>query len=171
MVGTDFFPSVDAGLMKLHFRAPTGTRIEKTEALVARGRGRASARIIPAREIETINVMIGVPHLLQPGLRADRQRQRRWTRRSSSRSSPSTHPTAGYMRRIRDDARRATSRAATVYFQPADIVSQVLNFGLSAPIDVQVESADLQKGYEIARASCATASPRSPAPPTRTSCR
>ena len=49
---------------------------------------------------------------------------------------------------------------ASAYFQPADIVSQVLNFGLSSPIDLQVESADLQKGYEIAAPAARRRSPR-----------
>ena len=61
VVGTDFFPSVDAGIMKLHFRAPSGTRIESTEKLVARRRGATSARIVPTGELETVNDMIGVP--------------------------------------------------------------------------------------------------------------
>ena len=60
VIGTDFFPSVDTGLMKLHFRAPSGTRIEETEQLVARVEKRI-AEIIPPDEVETINDMIGVP--------------------------------------------------------------------------------------------------------------
>ena len=63
---------------------------------------------------------------------------------------PDHAPTAGYMRRIRAMLTHDFP-GASAYFQPADIVSQVLNFGLSSPIDLQVESADLQKGYEIAR--------------------
>ena len=61
---------------------------------------------------------------------------------------PDHAPTAGYMKRIREMLTRDFP-GASAYFQPADIVSQVLNFGLSSPIDVQVEFADLQKGYEI----------------------
>src|SRR5207237_87955 len=60
VVGTDFFPPVDAGLMKLHFRAPAGTRIEETERLVVQVERRIR-ETIPADELETVNDMIGVP--------------------------------------------------------------------------------------------------------------
>ena len=60
IIGTDFFPSVDAGLMKLHFRAPSGTRIEETDRIVSRVEKRIR-EIIPAKDLSTINVMIGVP--------------------------------------------------------------------------------------------------------------
>jgi multidrug efflux pump subunit AcrB len=63
---------------------------------------------------------------------------------------PEHAPTAGYMRRIRKMLAESFP-GSTGYFQPADIVSQVLNFGLSSPIDLQVEYPDLQKGYEYAR--------------------
>ena len=56
----DFFPQVDVGLMKLHFRAPPGTRIEETERLVGQVEGHIR-KIIPPEEIETINDLIGVP--------------------------------------------------------------------------------------------------------------
>ena len=59
-VGTDFFPSVDPGLMKLHFRAPMGTRIEQTEEIVAQVEQRIR-EVIPAEELETINSNIGIP--------------------------------------------------------------------------------------------------------------
>ena len=60
MVGEDFFPSVDAGLMRLHVRAPTGTRIERTELLVDNVE-RAIRNVIPAQELEGISDNIGVP--------------------------------------------------------------------------------------------------------------
>ncbi|HTB58976.1 MAG TPA: efflux RND transporter permease subunit [Polyangia bacterium] len=148
VVGTDFFPSVDAGLMKLHFRAPTGSRIERTEELVAEVENGIRA-IIPKQEIETINAMIGVPISYNLAFVQ--------TDNVSSMDAeilialkPDHAPTTGYMRRIRAMLTHDFP-GASAYFQPADIVSQVLNFGLSSPIDLQVESADLQKGYEIAR--------------------
>ena len=148
VVGTDFFPSVDAGLMKLHFRAPTGSRIERTEELVAQVENGIRA-IIPKQEIETINAMIGIPISYNLAFVQ--------TDNVSSMDAeilialkPEHAPTAGYMRRIRAMLTHDFP-GASAYFQPADIVSQVLNFGLSSPIDLQVESADLQKGYEIAR--------------------
>ena len=79
--GTDFFPSVDAGLMKLHFRAPTGTRIEETEHCVARveERIRQDHPAGGARDDQRHDRRAA---LLQPGLRADRQRRPPWTPRS-----------------------------------------------------------------------------------------
>jgi multidrug efflux pump subunit AcrB len=148
VVGTDFFPAVDAGLMKLHFRAPTGTRIEKTEELVKQVEAGIRG-VIPTDEIETINAMIGVPVSFNLAFVQ--------TDNVSSMDAevlvalrPDHGPTAGYMQRIREVLGRDFP-GSSFYFQPADIVSQVLNFGLSAPIDVQVEFPDLQKGYEVAR--------------------
>ena len=63
---------------------------------------------------------------------------------------PGHHPTAGYMHRIRQVLARDFP-GSTAYFQPADIVSQVLNFGLSSPIDIQVEFADFGKSFDVAR--------------------
>jgi len=148
VLGTDFFPSVDAGLMKLHFRAAPGTRIEKTEAIVNDVEARIH-EIIPAAEIDALNDMIGVPvsynlAFIQTDNIGPMDAEILIALR------PGHHPTAGYMRRIRQALTRDFP-GATFYFQPADIVSQVLNFGLASPIDVQVEFPDLTKGFEIAR--------------------
>jgi len=122
VVGTDFFPSVDAGLMKLHFRAPNGSRIEATEALPVS---------YNLAFVQTDNASPMDAELLIA-------------------LKPDHAPTAGYMRRIRAMLARDFP-GSSAYFQPADIVSQVLNFGLSAPIDVQVEHPDLQLAYGYAR--------------------
>ena len=148
VVGTDFFPSVDAGLMKLHFRAPIGSRIERTEELVAQVENGIRA-IIPKDEIETINAMIGIPISYNLAF-VQTDNVSAMDAEILIALKPDHAPTAGYMRRIRAMLTHDFP-GASAYFQPADIVSQVLNFGLSSPIDLQVESADLQKGYEIAR--------------------
>jgi multidrug efflux pump subunit AcrB len=148
LVGTDFFPSVDTGLMKLHFRAPIGTRLEVTEALVAKAEARIRA-VIPEGELETINDMIGLPlyynlAFIQTdsvgGMDAE----------ILIALKPHHRPSREYMAAIRGALDRDFP-GSSFYFQPADIVSQVLNFGLSAPIDVQVEYPDLTKGYAVAR--------------------
>ncbi|HZS37237.1 MAG TPA: efflux RND transporter permease subunit, partial [Polyangia bacterium] len=148
-VGTDFFPTVDAGLMKLHFRAPSGTRIERTEELVAEVEKRIRA-IVPANELETINDMIGVPinynlAFIQTDNFSAMDAEILIALKEDH------HPTAGYMRRIREVLERDFPGSQS-YFQPADIVSQVLNFGLSAPIDIQVEYPNLEQSFKIARA-------------------
>ena len=160
VVGTDFFPSVDAGLMKLHFRAPTGSRIER-DRRAGRRRSRTAIRgIIPAREIETINAMIGIPISYNLAF-VQTDNVSAMDAEILIALKPDHAPTAGYMRRIRAMVRHDFP-GASVYFQPADIVSQVLNFGLSSPIDLQVESARSRRRATRSRAGCATASPRSP---------
>jgi multidrug efflux pump subunit AcrB len=146
-IGTDFFPSTDAGLMKLHFRAPSGSRIEFTDALVAQVEDHIRA-IVPAAELGTINSMIGVPQPLNLAFTP--------TDNTSSMDAeilislkPGHLPTEGYVRKIRADL-AASFPGSSAYFQTADIVSQVLNFGLSAPIDVQVQYKDLGEAYRVA---------------------
>ena len=146
-IGTDFFPSTDAGLMKLHFRAPSGTRIERTDELVAQVETRIRA-IVPPEELGTINAMIGLPNSLNLAFTP--------TDNASGMDAeilislkPGHHPTAGYVRRIRTDL-TAAFPDALVYFQTADIVSQVLNFGLSSPIDVQVQYPKFDEAYKVA---------------------
>src|SRR3954468_1791080 len=148
VVGTDFFPSVDAGLMKLHFRMPAGTRIEKTEAAVADLEKKIRA-IIPAAELETLNVMLGVPISYNLAF-VQTDNVGGMDAELLIALKPGHAPSAGYMHAMRAMMARDFP-GASAYFQPADIVSQVLNFGLSAPVDVQVELADLDKSYEIAR--------------------
>jgi multidrug efflux pump subunit AcrB len=147
IVGQDFFPSTDAGMMKLHFRAPTGTRIERTDQYVQQVEEHIR-RIVPAAELGTVNSMIGVPSSLSiafvptdnaSGMDAEILVSLKAGHR----------PTDEYVRAIRTDLTRSFP-GSTVYFQTADIVSQVLNFGLSAPIDVQVQDNDLQRSYATA---------------------
>ncbi len=76
VVGTDFFPAADVGIIKLHVRAPRGNRLEGTEQIMAAVEDRIR-EIIPPKELRTINDTIGVPGGAQPRLRAERQRQRR----------------------------------------------------------------------------------------------
>jgi len=135
-VGQDFFPEVDSGQFKLHFRAPTGTRIEET-ARLADAIEDAIRDVIPARHIVSVLDNIGLPY---SGLNL-----------AYTNSAPigaqdadilvalaEDHPpTAGYIRELR---RLLESRFPGVQFSfiAPDIVSQILSFGLPAPIDVQI---------------------------------
>jgi len=148
VVGLDFFPSVDAGQMRLHYRAPIGTRIEETERLVARLEQRIR-EIVPPDELQTINSMIGVPISFNLAFVQ--------TDNVGSQDAdvlialkPRHRPTEEYMDRIRRDLPDEFP-GSNLYFQPADIVSQVLNFGLSAPIDVQIEGPDVEQSFGVAR--------------------
>jgi len=148
VVGLDFFPPVDAGLMKLHFRAPIGTRLSETERLVLAAEQKIRA-IIPAEELSALNDNIGIPLSYNLAFVATDNIGPQDAEILIS-LKPGHRPTADYMRRIREELPRDFP-GSTLYFQPADIVSQVLNFGLSAPIDVQIQANDLDQGYEVGR--------------------
>jgi multidrug efflux pump subunit AcrB len=147
-VGEDFFPRVDAGMMRLHVRMPTGTRIERTEWMVD-NIDRAIREIVPRDELESISDNIGLPVSYDLAFYqtdtigpqdADILIQLK----------PTHHPTDGYQERIR--ARLAERFPdVTAYFQAADIISQVLNFGLPAAIDAQISGNNLHSDYDIAR--------------------
>ena len=148
VVGTDFFPSTDSGMMKMHFRAPSGTRIEETEKLVDSAEARIQ-KIIPKDELETINDMIGVPVSYNLAFVN--------TDNSSGMDAEITvslkeghKPTLDYVKKIRKDLNDHFP-GCEIYFQSADIVNQVLNFGLSAPLDVQIQYPDYYKSYDYAR--------------------
>jgi len=148
VVGTDFFPSVDAGLMKLHFRAPSGTRIELTEEVILQVEKRIR-RIIPAEELETINDMIGMPLFYNLAF-VQTDNVGGMDAEILISLKEHHHSTAQYMRQIRQMIDQEFP-GSTAYFQPADIISQVLNFGLSSAIDVQIEYPNLGASYPYAR--------------------
>ena len=148
VVGTDFFPEVDAGIMRLHVRAPLGTRIEDTEQLIANIEQRIRS-LIPPEDLQSITDNIGLPvsynlAFVQTdnvgGQDAD----------ILIALKPEHAPTVTYRRALRR-AINAEFTGVHAYFQPADIVSQVLNFGLSAPISIEVEGNDLEKTSVLAR--------------------
>jgi multidrug efflux pump subunit AcrB len=148
LVGTDFFPSVDAGLMKLHVRAPIGTRLEDTERLLMQVEGRIR-EIIPPNEIETINDMEGLPTAFNLAF-VPTDNVGDMDAEVLIALKPLHHPVEGYMEKIRQQLPREFP-GSSFYFQSADIVSQVLNFGVPSPIDIQVEGPDLDQSYQIAR--------------------
>ena len=149
VVGEDFFPTVDAGMMKMHVRAPTGTRVEHTERIVDHIE-RAVRRVIPADELDSIADNIGLPPFAY--ILAFYQTDSVGSQDADILISlkPKHRPTAFFRERIREMIAREFP-GVTVYFQAADIVSQVLNFGLSAPIDVQISGQQLAPTYDIAR--------------------
>ena len=149
-LGEDFFPSVDAGQIKLHLRARSGLRIEETAALC--DAVEASVRqAIPGSEIASIVDNIGVPY---SGIN---------TAYSTSAPvgpgdadifislTPDHHPTAGYIDTLRLKLNREFP-STSFAFLPADIVSQILNFGLPSPIDVQVSGFDVDGNRHFADA-------------------
>jgi multidrug efflux pump subunit AcrB len=146
--GTDFFPSADTGLMKLHFRAPAGSRIEKTEVMVSDVE-KMIRKIIPENELLTINSFIGTPTSYNLGF-VPSDNVGEMDAEISVALKEDHHPTSSYMKKIRSEIAVAYPDAYA-YFQPADIVNQVLNFGLSSPIDIQFDFANIDKSYELAQ--------------------
>ncbi len=147
-LGQDFFPSVDSGQFKIHVRARTGTRIEETAALCDHIDGTIRERI-PADEIVTIVDNIGLPYsglnlsysTSAPIGPADADIQVQLT--------PKHHPTDAYV----EDIRRTLAvryPGVTFYELPVDIVTQILNFGLAAPIDLQVVGPNLYGNRALA---------------------
>lgn len=148
LVGLDFFPAVDTGQMRLHFRAPVGSGIAATEAKVARLEQRIRD-IVGPKDIDTINSMIGMPTFYNL---AFVQTDNTGTQDADVLVAlkPGHEPTARYMDEIREKLPDEFP-GSSLYFQPADIVSQVLNFGLSAPIDVQIEGPDVDASFGVAQ--------------------
>jgi multidrug efflux pump subunit AcrB len=149
-LGEDFFPSVDAGLMRLHIRGRAGLRVEETARLCDEIEA-VLRQEIPKDEVKTILDNIGVPY---SGLNLS------YSNSGVIGSSDAEilvgldpehhHPTADYVRKLRIDLPRRFP-GVEFFFQPADIVTQILNFGLPAPIDVQVVGANMTQNYAIAQ--------------------
>ena len=147
-LGEDFFPSVDAGQIKLHLRAPTATRIEETAELCSEVE-RTIHEQIPANEIESVIDNIGLPYSAY-----------NYVYSTSAPIGPEDadimislnanhHPTEGYMHDLRQKLTREFP-GVMFYFPPADIVSQILNFGLPAPIDIQIMGRDVEANHQFA---------------------
>jgi multidrug efflux pump subunit AcrB len=142
VLGRDFFPSVDAGQIRLHMRAPTGTRIEET-ARLADAVEAVIRQIIPASELETILDNLGVPNsginlsYSNAGTIGTLDGEILLSLREGH------APTEDYVARLRAELPRRFP-GVEFFFQPADIVTQILNFGLPAAIDVQFTGADLR---------------------------
>src|SRR5207253_5391677 len=134
-VGRYFYPTVDAGQLRLHVRTPPGTRIEETEVYFERVEDYIR-QVIPADELGVIIDNIGVPNAINLAL-SDSVTVGPADGEILVALNPKHQPTAGYLKRLRDELPRRFPDLE-FFTQPADIVSQILNFGLPAPIDIQV---------------------------------
>ncbi len=135
-IGTDFFPQVDAGQIRLHVRAPAGTRIEETEAYFKQVED-TLRRTIPAAELSDILDNIGLPYSGYNIALSDTATIGSFDGEILVSLKPDHASTWGYIRELRHTLNRQFPDL-TFFFQPADIVGQILNFGLPAPIDLQV---------------------------------
>jgi len=147
-LGENFFPDTDSGQFTLHLRAQTGTRIEETARLTDLVE-EAIRREIPAGEMGVILDNIGLPYS-----------SINWMRGASGvigaadadilvSLKPVHRPTPDHVRALRQTL-PTEFPGVTFYFLPADIVTQIINFGLPAPIDIQLEGADVQGNRRVA---------------------
>ena len=147
-LGENFFPDTDSGQFSLHVRAKTGTRIEETARLADLVEN-SIRRVIPAQELDNILDNIGLPYSTinymhnTSGLIGAADADILVSLKENHR------PTAEYVRELRKTL-GAEFPGNTFYFLPADIVTQILNFGLPAPIDIQIEGADVHSNRRIA---------------------
>jgi len=149
LVGEDFFPTVDSGQIKLHAQAPAGTRIEETErrfVLIER----EIRDVIPANEMDTIIDNIGIPNswasIAQGDIPTISSADGEILISLKKEKHASTFGYEVKLRKILHDKFPDT----VFFFQPANITSQILNFGLPAPIDLQVVGRDAEGNYKIA---------------------
>ncbi|HEY5080011.1 MAG TPA: efflux RND transporter permease subunit, partial [Opitutaceae bacterium] len=147
-LGRDFFPLVDAGQFRLHVRAPDGTRIEETERYFTKVDD-IIRQVIPPAELDTIIDNIGLPNGGTGLAFSDTATVGTADGEILVALNHGKHgSTWAYVRTIRARLNREMPNC-TFFTQPSDIVGQILNFGLPAPIDLQIAGADRAANYEL----------------------
>ena len=146
-LGRDFFPAVDAGQFRLHVRAPAGTRLESTQERFFQV-GNAIREVIPPNEIQNVLDNIGLPSSGINLAFGDSSTISSADGEILVALNPNHKPTAQYVRILREKLHRDFPDME-FFFSAPDIVGQILNFGIPAPIDIQITGRD-PKGYDIA---------------------
>lgn len=150
-IGRDFFPSVDTGQFRLHLRAPAGYRLEETERVAAQVEA-LIRQTVPEGEVASIIANIGLSSEGYNFTFTDNATLGSADAELLVALSPQrSKPTLAYTRQLREVLREQLPEV-TFFYQPADIVTQILNFGLTAPIDVQVVGNDRENNVRIAKA-------------------
>jgi CzcA family heavy metal efflux pump len=147
-LGQDFFPDSDSGQFILHIRAKTGTRIEETARLADQVEN-GIRQTIPPSEVNNILDNIGVPVSSINYIYNNSGLTGAADADVLVSLNEKHHPTADYVRTLRETLPREFP-GVTFYFLPADIMTQTLNFGLPAPIDVQIDGADIDSNMRVA---------------------
>jgi multidrug efflux pump subunit AcrB len=148
LVGRDFFPDIDGGQIKLHVRAPAATRIETTERIFQEVEDKIR-EVIPERDRELVVDDIGVPQRVYNLAFTDGSTINVNDGVIQVSLKEGHAPTANYVRKLREVLPVAFP-SDTFYFQPADMTTQILNFGLPAQIDVRVVGRDRGKNLQVA---------------------
>jgi len=150
VIGRDFFPKVDAGQIRLHFRARTGLRIEET-ARLADQVDAVIRQTIPSRELETVLDNVGVPY---SGINLMYSNSGTFGTSDAEilvqLKQERSKPTIAYINELREKLPQQFP-GVQFFFQPADIVTQILNFGTPAPIDVAITGNDLWGNFRVAQ--------------------
>jgi multidrug efflux pump subunit AcrB len=147
-LGRDFFPQVDAGQMRLHVRAPAGTRIERTQEDFANVEA-AIRQIVGDQQIDVILDNIGLPYSGINIALSDAATIGPMDGEILISLKEKHSPTAGLMAKLRQELPKRFA-GMQFFFQPADIVDQVLNFGQPAPIDIRVSGPNNDEAYTLA---------------------
>lgn len=149
LIGQDYFPSIDAGQLRMHVAAHAGTRVEVTEQIFKKVE-KALKEIIPAEEIESISDNIGLPCSGINYAYSDSQTASEADGEILlSLKEERSHDTEYYQKEIRK-LMKSKFPDLTFYFQPGDIVTQILNAGLPAPIDIKIVGLN-KTNYDIAK--------------------
>ena len=149
LVGRDFFPYVDSGQMRMHVRAPQGTRVEQTERVFAQVEHEIR-QIVPDNELNTILDNIGLPTSSVNLSFGDLATIGASDGDILISLKPEHRPTLEYERMLRDHLRKKFPEV-NFAFQAANITNQILNFGIPAPIDIQVVGRNADGNYRIAQ--------------------
>ncbi|HUZ05155.1 MAG TPA: efflux RND transporter permease subunit [Acidobacteriaceae bacterium] len=147
-LGQDFFPDVDGGQFKLHVRAQTGMRIEETARLCDQV-DQTIRQTIPQKEMGTIIDNIGVPYSGMNLSYSNSATIGSWDADILVSLARKHHPTAEYVAKLRQVLANQYP-GVTFYFLPTDMVSQILNFGLPAPLDIQIVGNNIQANHDFA---------------------
>ena len=153
VLGRDFFPKVDAGQIRLHFRARTGLRIEET-ARLSDQIDAAIRGMIPANELQTLLDNLGVPY---SGINLSYSNSGTFGTADGEilvQLAEKHGPTADYINEMREQLPQRFP-GVQFFFQPADIVTQILNFGSPAPIDVAITGLNTNGNFAIAQSIAA----------------
>ena len=149
VTGTDFFPYVDSGQLRLHVQAPEGTRIEETERIFGDVEQTIRETLQPG-ELSGITDNIGLPNSSFVLAWGDSATATAADGEILISLNPEHHRPTEEVQRVLRKSLRARFQDEEFFFQAANITNQILNFGLPAPVDVQVVSRDAQAGYKIA---------------------
>src|SRR5205823_1315948 len=149
VVGRDFFPTVDAGQFRLHVNAPPGTRLEESEQIFSRVED-VIREVVPPNDLAMVLDNIGTPNGINLAFGDNATISSADGEILVSLKPDHRGSTPAYMKTLRQKL-AANFPDLSFYFQPADIVSQILNFGLPAPIDIQVAGYAEKPNYAIAR--------------------